>query len=368
MNTYLETAISLILIILLFSVITYVVQEVIAVNLRLRGKMLWKSLAQLLDGHTLPGRFSLSRDLPGTDKTPLTTELFGHGEIRSLQKNLQKLPSYIPASNFALAILDIIAQKSPAKTSNLLSDFNEGLKTLDTKKGSLPQVLKNLSDTSADLKELQNKIEKWFNNYMDRVSGWYQSHTVVTVRLIALLVTLGFNLNLIKITREIASNSMLRSNLVGIAQQVTAHPETINLAYSKNFEQQITEISDRYNKAIDSAKTVQEKQQLNNQMVDERKNAADNYTQKSLATIDSLTGQISTINIPLGWNRDAIKKDFLGKGNSVDPVKTGLVLAGWLIAAGCISMGAPFWFSLLMQFVNIRRAGVKPDGRDKKQK
>jgi hypothetical protein len=368
MNTYLETAISLVLIILMFSVITYVIQEVIAVNLRLRGKMLWRSLAQLLDGHTLPGRFSLGKNLPGADIAPLTSELFGHGEIQSLQKNLHTLPSYIPSSNFALAILDIIARKAPQKTDNLYTDFNAGLKTLIDAKGNLPEVLKNLSDTSADLKELLGKIEKWFNNYMDRVSGWYQSHTVVTIRIIAIVVTLAFNLNLIKITREIASNSLLRSNLVGMAEQVTAHPETINLAYSKNFDQQIADISNRYNREMDSARTAQEKQQLNEQMVTERKNAADSYTQKSLATLDSLTSLMSAVNIPIGWNGASIKKDFMGTGNRVDLLKTGMVLAGWLIAAGCLSMGAPFWFSLLMQFVNIRRAGVKPDGKDKKQK
>jgi hypothetical protein len=37
-----------------------------------------------------------------------------------------------------------------------------------------------------------------------------------------------------------------------------------------------------------------------------------------------------------------------------------LLLLGWLITAGCLSMGAPFWFNLLVQLVNVRRSGVKP--------
>jgi hypothetical protein len=368
MNTYLETAISIVLILLLFSIITYVIQELIAVNLRYRGKMLWKSLAQLLDGHTVPGRFSLSKSIPATDKTPFTDALFQHGEIESLQKDLKTLPSYIPASNFALAIMDIVAKKAPTASGTLFADFKSGLSVINTGSGDLAEVLKNLADTSGDIKDLQIKIEKWFNNYMDRVSGWYQSHAVVTIRLIALGVTLAFNLNLIKITREIANNSLLRSNLVGIAEQVTAHPESINLAYAKTFDQQVSEINDQYDKAIDSAKSGEEKQRLNNQKMEERKNAADGYTQKSLAAIDSLTTQLSAVNIPLGWNKASIQADFFGKDGSLSLSKIGLLLAGWLIAAGCISMGAPFWFNLLMQFVNLRRAGVKPDSKDKKQK
>jgi hypothetical protein len=38
-----------------------------------------------------------------------------------------------------------------------------------------------------------------------------------------------------------------------------------------------------------------------------------------------------------------------------------LLILGWLIGAGCISMGAPFWFDILGKLVNVRRSGVKPD-------
>jgi hypothetical protein len=43
-----------------------------------------------------------------------------------------------------------------------------------------------------------------------------------------------------------------------------------------------------------------------------------------------------------------------------------IYLLGIAITAGSLSFGAPFWFDLLVKFVNIRRAGSKPSTDDKK--
>src|ERR1700737_611252 len=144
MNTYLDTIISLVLIFTLFSVVPYVIQELIAVNLKYRGKMLWKSLAQLLDGFVLSGSSSLSKPLPTQRITPQTDLLFGHPQIKSLQKDLQTLPSYIPAANFALAIMDIIANKAPSISNNLFNDFKSAITKLINGNGDFYVVLKNL--------------------------------------------------------------------------------------------------------------------------------------------------------------------------------------------------------------------------------
>jgi hypothetical protein len=315
MNTYLDTALSIILIILIFSVITYVIQELIAVNLQSRGKMLYLAIGKLLDAS-------------GQQKK-LADTFFSHAEIASLQKNPKRFPSYIPATNFALAIMDMVAAKSPvARTNNYFEDVRSGLLTFSSTDGNLFAVLKNLADTSSDIKDLQHKLELWFNNYMDRVSGWYQANTVKTVRVIAVVVTISFNLNIIQMTREIAGNSALRANMAGMAQGIAAHPESVTNLF----------------KIPDSAS----KKEL---LTDE---AIKKYNSDRIAAIKNLSTELSATSLPLGW------KD--------PPEAIGLLtVLGWLITAGCISMGAPFWFNLLIQLVNLRRAGIKPaDGSGKK--
>jgi hypothetical protein len=39
-------------------------------------------------------------------------------------------------------------------------------------------------------------------------------------------------------------------------------------------------------------------------------------------------------------------------------------ILGWLLTAGALSLGAPFWFDVLSKFINIRGSGDKPDRAD----
>lgn len=157
MNTFLETGISLVLIFFIFSIITYVIQELIAVNMKYRSKMLWKSMSQLMDGFILEGRIKLMKALP-TQTTTNTNTFYNHSQIQTLQKNLNRRPDYIPAANFALAVMDIVAKKAAIKQNDLFKDFQTGLQTYVANDGNLYQVLKNLLATSADIKELQKNI------------------------------------------------------------------------------------------------------------------------------------------------------------------------------------------------------------------
>jgi hypothetical protein len=238
MNALLETGISLIFIFFVFSTITYVIQELIAVNLKFRSKMLWKSMSQLLDNFELKGRMKLFGKVPAGQAT-FTKAFYDHPEIKSLFKDLKKAPNYIPAANFALAVMDLVADKAPAKQNKLFEDFQAGLKTFVSSNGNLYEVLDHLLATSSNLKELQEKIEDWFNSYMQQVTAWYQSHTVVTVRIIAIAVTLIFNINVIKIANVIYNNSQLRSSVVAMAQGVADHPQPITQFYSTTLKKKM---------------------------------------------------------------------------------------------------------------------------------
>ncbi len=341
MNTYLDTAISVILIILIFSVVTYVVQELIAFNLQSRGKMLRDSITQLIST---------------ADSSSWADGFFLHAEIASLRRKTDRLASYIPSSNFALAVMDMVAAESPVdRTSDFFNDVCNGLTSFKASDGNLFVVMQNLADTSANISELQYKLEQWYNNYMDRVTGWYQSNTVKTVRIIAIVVTIAFNLNLIKITGDILHNSTLRGNLVGMAQGIAEDPEAITDLYTKKFDDKKNEILSQNIKTADSTA-------LKDSLIDV---AAHQYTQEKIAALQNLVGDLSKTKLPLGWHGIPV----IIHRTTEENIQKGLVtLAGWLITAGCISMGAPFWFNLLMQLVNVRRAGVKPTDNSGKKK
>ena len=57
---------------------------------------------------------------------------------------------------------------------------------------------------------------------MEQVSGWFKRYAQGVVWVVAILVTLFFNIDTIKIAKRVASDKTLRANLVAQAEQ-TAH-------------------------------------------------------------------------------------------------------------------------------------------------
>jgi hypothetical protein len=360
MNAILETAISLVLIFLVFSIVTYVIQEIIAVNLRLRGKMLWKSISQLLDGFNLEGRINLMKALPG-GVAGVTEDFYNNHHVKGLQQDLKKLPSYIPAANFALAIMDMVAKKAPnAAQNDLFTNFKNGLQTFTGSNGNLFAVLKNLAETSKDIQEMQQKIEKWFNDYMQRVSGWYQSHVVVTVRLIAIGVTLLFNINSIKLATTIYNNGQMRAALVAVAEDVADNPQAVTAYYDRAFDRQLAQLDSSLKQALASAKTAADTAAAKSANEAATGKAADSFTTARRQQIKKMVDTLETTGLPLGWNNTTPCKEIELGGSKSWLVNAALLLLGWFFSAMALSMGAPFWFDLLAKLVNVRRSGAKP--------
>src|SRR5438874_272934 len=96
LETILDVAIGLIFTYLLLAIIVSGVQEAIAGWLSRRGKGLKVALQSLLS----------TSDQEGKPDPTLFNQVFGHGLIEDSSRN--KLPSYVPARNFALSLIDVL--------------------------------------------------------------------------------------------------------------------------------------------------------------------------------------------------------------------------------------------------------------------
>jgi hypothetical protein len=162
------------------------------------------------------------------------------------------------------------------------------------------------NEAGHDVELFKSQLENWFNNTMERASGWYKRRT----QWIQLVFAIGFavclNIDSVHIGQTLfAVHSPLREALVEQAKPFLASHND---------------------------------------------------------TLEHVTAAISTVSLPIGW------ADFRWKGLNQTALDILSWLPGWLITALAVSLGAPFWFDLLNKFINIRGAGKAPEERQKEPK
>src|SRR4051794_36192364 len=191
----LDVAIGLMVVYLVLSLLCSSVNEAIETFVKNRSRQLERGIRELLE------------DPDGTKVThllynhPLITGLFqgqydpSHLREQSIVKGKfygrTNLPSYIPATNFALAMLDIILPSSSSYQGGVSGTLFPGPQSqgsataLRQAAANFPvpavgRALMLLIDASGDdLVRMRQGIEGWYNSTMDRVSGWYKRRTQV---------------------------------------------------------------------------------------------------------------------------------------------------------------------------------------------
>lgn len=209
-STILDVAIAIVFIYLLVSLVISAINEFIAALLKSRAKNLSKGIQALLQDPSQAG---------------WVARLYQHPLIQSLSPPNSK-PSYIPSRTFALALLDLIAPAT-MDGNRTLADLKAGMVNLPQ---PLQRTLTNLLDEAQhDVERLKTQIEIWFNNGMDRASGWYKRKTQWIQFFLGLSLVILLNIDSVHIGRTLfAVNSPLRASLVESAKSFVAQPGGTN--------------------------------------------------------------------------------------------------------------------------------------------
>jgi hypothetical protein len=340
---FLDVAIGITFIYLLLSLICSAVNELISAILKARAGFLERGVIHLLE-----------------DKQFAET-LYQHPFIRSLggtvhpfwaRLGIKEKPAYIPARNFALALMDMLKPGigardalTPAITSPSWAATSEPsgshlLEALNTEPSGLPPGVRRaltslVQAAGADAARSRQNIEDWYNSAMDRVSGAYKRRTQYTIFCIGLIVTIAINADSLIIFKRLTSDKTLAAAVSDTAEQYTRAQDASPIP-------------------IDA--TAPPEQQ---------KNQAERELKRKLDTLDRL-------GLPIGWDsKDEATTPPHWPGIAhlfnAAPRTERLFLfhwPGWLLTAFAVSFGAPFWFDLLNRFI-IVRSTVKP--REKSQ-
>ncbi|MBV9304384.1 MAG: hypothetical protein JOY62_05855 [Acidobacteriaceae bacterium] len=308
----LDIAIGLCLVYLVLSFICSSVVEGLESILKNRSRLLERGVRALLqdeeDG-------SITRLIYNH---PIISSLYP-GAYRPPGKMLQKtnLPSYIPATNFALVLLDVMipgTADTPGGAAGALGRFARDLdpaelySRLRTAAANFPSsrlrpaLLALIDASGGDVNRFRESIEGWYNNAMDRVSGWYKRRAQFIIFFVGLAVTATLNVDTVEIVNRLATDPAVRSSLVATAQE-----------YAKSSGAQ-----------------------------------ADPRVKENVKQLESL-------GLPIGWQRAPSGYFWFVK------------VAGILASALAATLGAPFWFDLLNRFIVVRST-VKPQEKSRPEK
>jgi hypothetical protein len=314
----LDVAIGVVFVYLLLSLICTTVNETIATYSKTRAKFLDKGISRLLGGDV-----------------DFKKILYKHPMIRSLAESDSAIcPSYIPADKFATALLDIVS--GPGKSMADPGALREGVTAIsnDHLKGALTAILDKSGDNPLIIRQ---HVQEWFDENMDRVSGWYKRNAQRNALLLACAVTLLLNANTLHIASLLWTSPTLRAAVVEQARVRSQKARPEELLPLVEYPDPTTPTESKPLNVPDKALTPEEQ-----------------------GLLSQLTGWGEDSSRFDRWRQDANSK--------IQWIVILESLFGWALTAFAVSMGAPFWFDTLNRFMNVRNAGRAPDEpRDKGQ-
>jgi hypothetical protein len=198
-------------------------------------------------------------------------------------------------------------------------------------------------DTGNQILAVKKAVQGWFNEAMDRLSGWYKRKMQLLAFVFGLLLALFLNIDSVGIARHLWQQPIVRQTLAAYAT-----------AYA-------TETA-----ATPDAQVIPPQE-----------------------TIQTLQKQLDVLQIPVGWQLQAFDTDnracslisfgpervfgIPGRDENGQPIcarianlprstdEWVLKIIGFLVTGGAAAQGAPFWFDILKRLVNIRGTGAKPE-------
>jgi hypothetical protein len=217
-SNILEVAIGIVFVYLLLSLLcTTINEQVITRILALRARTLEDGIKNML-AHPQMG-------------DALVQQVYDNPLIKGLSQNAAsnkpRKPSYIPADLFAVAVMG----------SNLVQSYKNNPDAVDSNMPAALALIIQKANNDA-VKELAG-IEKWFNDTMERVSGWYKRRVQLIIFLLGLVIIVGLNVDTISLITNLSNNTVIRSTIVAAAQGPAATQANANLPTLVNDIKQI---------------------------------------------------------------------------------------------------------------------------------
>jgi hypothetical protein len=246
---------------------------------------------------------------PGTGRKPA-----------GLWNQRRSLPSYISARSFGEAVIDMVVPDATGQTT--MDIIQQNVNALPDSMSALKPSLQALvKDASGDISRFRTSLEKWYDDHMDRVSGWYKRHVAVITLVVGAFVVVLLNLNALTIGRTLYTENAVSTAISTVAAKATS-------CSGENNQDCLTNLEGQLSAAAAAGLPI------------------------GWGTVRDCTEPKANCN---WWEKRGITSRHGSSGAQVV-----LVLIGFLIMIISIVPGAQFWFGLLTKLGTLRATGPKP--------
>ena len=236
----------------------------------------------------------------------------------------RSLPAYISATSFADALIDLLVPNAGGQTT--LDAVDRSLKSLQQELAVASPLVESLqtlvTNANGNIGRFRTSVESWYDNHMDRVSGWYKRRVAKITLVIGAILVVLLNINALTIGRTLYSSSVVGTAVSTVAAKATAC-------------------------------------------------TAKEGTQQCLGDLQAQLSAATQAGLPIGWATAAVcakpktSCNWLDQRGIFSPSggsgwETVLVLVGFLITIIALTPGARFWFDLLGKLGSLRSTGPKP--------
>lgn len=323
---YVEVAIGLIFTVLVYSLAASVIQEVVATALSWRSAALREGIRGLV-GETFEAFWN----------RPLIESLKRRpfGVFRPIAVNAKppaakplKDPSYISGAIFAKALLEMegLAGLTPAEIRHRLNPLLAAAEPTALVQ-RINAVVAAAGDTAA---EAEQAIAAWYDQSMERVSGWYVRRVKLTLFVIGFAMAAATNTNLFAEAQDLLANDAKRARLVALAEKATTGELADTLAILDLPQNELAGVApDELAKAYRALRTFSAE----------------------------LEAVLARTEAPRGWSGCDDRP--CGFGTLWDGAAS---LVAFVLLGLLVTLGAQFWFDLLKLLVSIRAAGKSKTG------
>jgi hypothetical protein len=316
----LDVALGLIFIYFIFALVSSGINEAIASWARWRAQDLERGLWELLQdpkqgaaaleelkAHPLirPMLYPKNKGV-AAPSPPLDEE----GRPRTSRKT--DFPSYLPSRTFVTALLGLEQQAiAVAKDRDLrtaLRKVDQSIKEIPSER--VQQALTALlHNAQGDAVAFRRDVEQWYDDQMERVSGWYRQRIQKVLWVLAFLIAFTLNVDSLQIAKRLWVEPSVRAALVNQARNATSSSES---------------------KPDPSA-------------------------------------ELNSLPVALGWHLTSARHDpqgfpFYEKWSMLWALLSKLI--GLTLTAVAITFGAPFWFDTLSKLARLRNSGARPPTSD----